>query len=100
MRRTYVQWLLPLLLIFAQEVASVHLAQHAAQSVRDPQTTHLNDSYCPKCSLYTSLGSSPPASSLMLDLAPASGERLETVAYPSRQRAVVAYQSRAPPILN
>jgi hypothetical protein len=92
--------LLLLLLVFAQQVAVVHLSQHTAEHVRDHRTTtHTNDLSCPKCSLYASLGSSPPVSALILDLAPASGERHDEVAYPSWQRTVVAYQSRAPPTL-
>jgi hypothetical protein len=100
MRRLLSHWLLVFLLAFAQEAAVVHLSQHAAERAGDRQTTsHTGDASCPKCAQFASFGSSPPAVVLVFKLALSQAERFEAVAYATRTRTVVAYQSRAPPIL-
>jgi uncharacterized protein (UPF0276 family) len=100
MKRLHAHWLLALLLVFAQQVAVVHLAGHAAERLGDRQTTtHSNDSYCPKCSLYASFGSSPPSAASLLKFERITSAPIAAIAFWSTTRTVVAYQSRAPPVL-
>ncbi len=99
MRRALSHWLLAILLVFAQEVAVAHLAGHAAERLNDRQTTTHTEAYCPKCSMFASFGSSPPSTPLILKFALTHTEHFSAAVYVAATRTVVAYQSRAPPVL-
>lgn len=67
-RKRLIAWLLPAVLVFAQQVALAHLVTHAADKSADSEQTVVHINLCDKCASAAKLIHLPAGQSHRLDL--------------------------------
>jgi hypothetical protein len=90
--------LLTFLLLFAQQAAYAHAAGHLGKEP-PPKEQLGHAQLCGKCVSFEKLSAAAPAWAAQLDSLPCAYERPAEATRAFRPLAVVAFHSRAPPVL-
>ncbi|MBV9890477.1 MAG: hypothetical protein JO090_06285 [Rhizobacter sp.] len=99
MRRTWVSWLLPLLMLFAQQGAYLHeLSHYRPQTEQNSNGKQMADRLCETCLSYAQLAGLASAPETAVALLGLRQQLADAVSYAARPGAAPCARSRGPPV--
>jgi len=100
MRRTWLSWLLPILMLFAQQGAYLHELSHYGPQGEQGSTgerKHAADRICETCLAYAQLANVAPTPDFSIPLLALTHRPADAVSYAARPGAAPCARSRGPP---
>jgi hypothetical protein len=102
LKRNFINFVLPLLFLFAQHGAVTHEISHYSEPApltqQKQQTPH--SSLCDKCLSYGEMGGALGSSSFQISVLPITTTQVDGYHYVSSHQVVIPRQARAPPTIS